>query len=93
MRKIIHFPIDKLKPEKTAVLKSQGIDLSYNPSSRITNLFGSAQEMFFKLAEPKGVFSEIPTSEFEVIYYIRIPRYVLIIHIQGIESKNQYIAD
>ena len=69
MRKIVHFHLNELKPEKNAVFKLQGMVSGNNLSERIINLYNSAEEMFFKLAEPKGIFSEISLSAFKKIYF------------------------
>lgn len=70
MKKIIHIPINRLKPDAVGVLKTQGIPSSSVPpvSERVTSLYHSAEELFLKLAAPIAMMAEISIPQFAEIY-------------------------
>jgi len=68
MREIIHFSIKDIKPDVGAVLKKQGLSTRTEPPERINALFNTAINLFYELAVPVGIISEVSISEFELIY-------------------------
>jgi hypothetical protein len=68
MRKIIDISIEKIKPDPTAVFKSQGIPPTTPPPKQVKALYYSAEDLFLNLAAPIGIMAEISISKFEEIY-------------------------
>ena len=68
MREIINISPSEIKPDKKDVLKSLGVIQYDNPSKRILDLFESSEEIFYELADPKGIISDVSLQEFARIY-------------------------
>ncbi len=68
MKKIVNISIDQIKPNPTGVLQTQGIPSGTPPPERVKALYDSAEKLFYKLAEPIGIISDISIVEFTGIY-------------------------
>ena len=70
LKNIIHIPINRLKPDATGVLKTQGIPSASVPpvSERVVSLYHAAEELFLKLVEPIAIMAEISIPQFAEIY-------------------------
>jgi hypothetical protein len=68
MRRIIDISIEKIKPDPTAVFKTQGIPPTTQPAEQVKILYNSAEELFLNLAAPIGIMAEISINEFEEIF-------------------------
>ncbi len=68
MGKIVDISIERIKPDSTAVFKTQGIPSGIAPTEQVKSLYNSAEELFLNLAAPIGIMVEISISEFGEIY-------------------------
>jgi hypothetical protein len=68
MRKIIDISIESIKPDSTAVFKTQGIPPGKTPIEQVRSLYHSAEELFLNLAAPIGIMAGISIREFGEIF-------------------------
>ena len=70
MNKIINIPIDKIKPDVTGVLKTQGIPPPPGPPppGRVEFLYYSAEDLFLKLATPTAIMADITIEQFAEVF-------------------------
>lgn len=69
IREIVEIRVSDIKLEKANVFKNQDIPLSREHSLKVETLFTEAMELFIEFSHPKGLVSEIPIPEFEVVYF------------------------
>ncbi len=68
MRKIIDISIDRIRPDITGVLATQGVPVGTSPPDRVKSLYESAEVLFLELAEPRGIMAEVSIDEFRGVY-------------------------
>lgn len=68
MREIIHFSTQDLKPDRNAILKNRGTSPSTESLEKVDMLLKVVMDLFYELAIPVGILSEISISEFEIVY-------------------------
>ncbi len=68
MRTIIEISIEKIMPERTGVLATQGIPSDVPPPHPVIKLYESAEKLFLGLVSPIGITTDITIEEFKNIY-------------------------
>jgi hypothetical protein len=68
MRETLKILVNDLKPDRNDVLVSQGIPAGNKPPEKVEILFRKAMDLFFEIAFPVGIVSEITIPEFENVY-------------------------
>lgn len=68
MREIIEIPLDKVKPNRSDVLRTQGVTPGKYPSRNVEKPLRKAIELFLGYAHPIGVVADIPRPLFEDVY-------------------------
>lgn len=68
MNSVIKISVEQIKPNRTGVLQAQGIPSNVSPSPRVKVLYESAEKLFFNLAAPIGILSDISVDMFRGIY-------------------------
>jgi hypothetical protein len=68
MREIIEISVNDARPEEGDVLRLQGIPPGKRPPKEADKLFQGAVDVFLGLCRPRGIISELSTSEFAEIY-------------------------
>jgi hypothetical protein len=68
MRQLVQIDIEDVTPTFQEVLESHGMAGRANLPEKIRTSLESAIQLFRKLAEPRGVFEEIPIADFKAIY-------------------------
>jgi len=69
MKELKNISLDLATPSINAILKAQGITDSTRASERILRLADDALTKFKNLAEPAGMLSEIPKSNFKQVFH------------------------
>jgi hypothetical protein len=68
MRKITEIPVDQVKPERAAVLETQGIPSQAELSEEVELLLKTAGEAFMESSQPVCILCSISVPEFEKVY-------------------------
>ncbi len=68
MRQVVQLDIEDVTPSAIEVIENQGMAGRKNLPERIRTSLDSALELFRQLAEPRGVFEELPIPDFRAIY-------------------------
>lgn len=68
MKRIVNISIDKIKPDPAGVFELQGIPAGTQPPDRVKVLYDSAEALFYKMAAPIGIMTDISIDEFADIY-------------------------
>jgi len=68
MRQVVALDAARTPPDRDAVLRGQGIPAGAEIPSRVQRVIDQALELYAELAEPRGIFQETSSSDFQSIY-------------------------
>jgi Vitamin B12 dependent methionine synthase, activation domain len=68
VREILRFLIEDIKPDRSTILKAQGITIETNLTQKISDLYDQAVDLFRQHTEPIGIMHEIAKARFAQVY-------------------------
>jgi hypothetical protein len=68
MRKVFHFQVDEIIPNRKDTFALQGISTDKKVSCNVLELFDGAVKLFMECVRPAGLVTEISKDDFETIY-------------------------
>jgi len=68
MREIIDISTQDIKPNRAAVLETQGVPPNKELPERILSIFDTAMELLLKFSHPRAILADISIPEFDALY-------------------------